>query len=90
MALERYFYRLDESPTYVKRTSDSYWGYVTLESLIIYEKIYHELCKMMPESNGYVWCELNCILLKLLSLTYMYPSSKKADFSELLISFQTR
>lgn len=56
---ERHFYRLNGSSTFLKRTSDSYWGYITLDSLTIYEKIYHEICKINPESNGYVWCELN-------------------------------
>ena len=55
---ERHFYKLNGSSTYMKRKSDSYWGYVTLESLIMYEKIYLEIRKKTPECSGYVWCEL--------------------------------
>ena len=62
MVSEHLFYRLDGSPRFVKRTSDSYWGYFTIESLEIYERMYHELCNMMPESNGYVWCKLTLYL----------------------------
>lgn len=62
MLQDRRFYVLNRSPIYVKsvKTEDdpSYWSYMTLAALEVYEMIYQDIVAMYPQHNGYVSCKL--------------------------------
>ena len=61
MLQDRRFYVLNRSPLYVKRLKaeePSYWSYMTLAALEVYESIYQDIVAMYPHHNGYVSCKL--------------------------------
>ena len=61
MLQDRRFYMLSRSPLYVgsvKAEKPSYWSYMTLAALEVYESIYQDIVSMYPHHNGYVSCKL--------------------------------
>lgn len=61
MLQDRRFYVLNRGPIYVKSVETeehpSYWSYMTLASLEVYEDIYKDIVVVYPEYNGYVPCK---------------------------------
>lgn len=53
---------LSLSPSHVYRINmerPSYWSYMTLAALELYEEIYQDIVTMYPQGNGYVSCRLS-------------------------------